>query len=190
MSPLTYFRIFRVLVLLSIIYFILIGLGSWKGRDFPQENELKYAEGIIQTHKDSEGNRGAVVVNVVELIDSNNQRTNYYCNYSAYFRIGMSQCINEKEISNHLGKPAKIGWYMQKDYLFFHNPYPQLVTLEVDGALVRDYHKSLEGVAYSNTKKKEFTWFFLIPCGVFFILLSCVDIFIIGFFNRNNDEHH
>ena len=184
-----YFRCVRALVVLFIIYFVFYGLGVWSGRDFPQEHELQYAEGIIQTHKDSEGNRGAVVVNVVELIDGNNQGTNYYCNYSAYFRIGMSQCINEKEISNYLGKPAKIGWYMQKDYLFFHNPYPQLVTLEVDGALVRDYHKSLERIAHDNKKDKEFISFFLIPLSVFFLLLSCIDIFI-GFFNRNNDEHH
>ena len=184
-----YFRCVRALFLLFIIFFVFVGFGIWKGRDFPQENELKYAEGIIQTHTDSAGSRGSVVVNVVELIDGNNQVTNYYCNYSAYFRIGLSECIDDKEISNYLGKPAKIGWYMQKDYLFFHNPYPQLVTLEVDRVLVRDYHKSLERVAYYNAKYKKFAWFIFFPLSVFLFLLSCVDIFIM-FFNRNNDEYH
>ena len=42
------------------------------------------------------------------------------------------------------------GWYMQKDYLCFSNPYRQLVSLEVDGKSVISYQETLARIKYKK----------------------------------------
>jgi hypothetical protein len=43
---------------------------------------------------------------------------------------------------DNANKPAKIGWYVSKPFLWYNNPYPQMVTLETEGQSLLSYEES------------------------------------------------
>ncbi|MDO4251268.1 MAG: hypothetical protein Q4C68_07135 [Moraxella sp.] len=109
-----------------------------KGRDFPKESELQYSEGILKTYSvrtSRGGSNNIIVLTPVGKMAG----TEYFCNYSAYTNLITSFCPQNKTLQPYLGKMAKIGWYYQPDFLWLSNPNPQLVTLEVDGEVIRSY---------------------------------------------------
>tara|TARA_R110000765_G_scaffold175983_1_gene280969 strand:- start:56 stop:616 length:561 start_codon:yes stop_codon:yes gene_type:complete len=115
-----------VILLLTWIGLIAWAILSWQGRDFPLESELNYSEGIVGSLDVGEGNHIFMLLDLSNL----NRKEVYGCSYSAFDTD--SSCFGKKYLEPIEGKKAVIGWYIQKDFLGFHNGIRQMVSLNVE----------------------------------------------------------
>ena len=82
----------------------------------------------------------------------NNTKENqvFGCSYSAYSTPSTSVCISKKYIEDYIGKKAIFGWYYQTDFFGFHNPIPQLVSINVDGKYIKSYEDTKKNFLKMN----------------------------------------
>lgn len=129
---------------------------------FPDESELQYTTGIfeIQTGGESE--------NYVWLKNThNNTRSQLFsCSYSPFSNGPTSSCGGLRNLAPYANNQVTIGWYMVEEFWGFTNDMPQLVTIEINGEVMRSYAHTAEKV---NTVKND-TIYFMLP-GLF--LLCC-----------------
>lgn len=112
----------------------------WEGRDFPKESEILYAEGMILASTIPSASRSGSRVGAMEICETTKECHSYYCGYSAYHTPSLQSCFdNYKNLKPYHKKQAKVGYYYQKDFLWFHNPHRQMVSLEVEGKVVKSY---------------------------------------------------
>lgn len=183
-----------MLAILSILFTICLGiymvtdsLSEIRGQDFPQINELKYSEGILRAYhqrfdeSDGDGTRDILMVRLLNQKSSDALLDNsYYCNYMSKHDPRTSFCLKEEDIFNHRKKYAKIGWYIPKPFLWHKNPYPQIVTLEVENKLILSYDFS----KYELEKKRKMDKIFYGIAIVFFggaCLFLCIYYWFIDY---------
>mgnify|MGYP000907661523 CR=1 FL=1 len=124
-----------------ISFFIVLNFLEWKGRDFPQESELRYSEGIITDTGFSMA---------IQSTEAPNQITVYGCSYNVFGLIDSGSCMDFKYLEPRLGKYATVGWYEQSSFLGVSNKLPQLVSLDVKGG------KEDLQITYEDTKSLIF----------------------------------
>lgn len=112
----------------------------WEGRDFPKASEILYAEGRLLAGKIPSASRSGSRVGTVEICESTKECYFYYCGYSAYHIPALQSCFdNYQNLKSHHRKQVKVGYYYQKDFLWFHNPNRQMVSLEIEGEIIKSY---------------------------------------------------
>ncbi|MBA6244139.1 MULTISPECIES: hypothetical protein [Psychrobacter] len=124
-----------------ISFFIALNFLEWQGRDFPQESELQYSEGIIT-------DTGFSIA--LQSIENPKQITLYGCSYNVFGFINTGSCMGPTYLEPRLGKYARVGWYHQPSFLGASNKLPQLVVLEVEGG-----EEDLQ-ITYEDTKSLVF----------------------------------
>ncbi|WP_066803879.1 hypothetical protein [Moraxella oblonga] len=110
---------------------------------FPDKSAIQYSEGTLKTIK-RRASRHHTVTDVVLVPFDSKVGTTYYCDYTAQHTAVSSSCLPEEKIAPYRNQSVRIGWYQKSDVLWFHNPHPQLVSLEVDGEVIRSYEYSLK----------------------------------------------
>lgn len=148
------------------------------GKGFPNENELIYETGYLKSRNDPYScNKGhCTYYPTTILTKSLNMATGqeYYCHYSYGRKVS---CFGEEFPNEYRNQPAKIGYYVQPDFLWYKDNTRQLVTLEVNGKMVIDYQESQERLY--NIQNPDY-WGFFIVMLVFFALCLSPIIFIWG----------
>lgn len=172
--------------IISIIFRLwLLGLWLWiivipvylqkEGVDnFPIKENIVYSDGILKTTK-RRINHHHTVIDIVIVPVGNKMGITYYCDYTAQHKARLSSCFLEEHITPYLNENVRVGWYKKDDVLWFHNPYPQLVSLEVDGKVIRSYEESL--VLAKNrigTFLKILLSFITIAWGIVYICISII----------------
>lgn len=103
---------------------------------FPEENELQYSTGIFNIEKAMRATNHVLL----SQIDNGNGYQVFSCSYSPFGNQRASTCGDDEYLEPYINKQATIGWYKVNSFLGFKNDIPQLVTLEVDGKVIRDYN--------------------------------------------------
>lgn len=134
-------KIHIIILLLTLCFFPSKLLLEWSGRNFPSKSELHYSEGTL----DYEG-FGVTL----KSIEEPSKKIVFSCHYAAFTTRDSGSCMDRKNIEPYLGKPAKIGWYFQSEFLGFENNFPQLVTLEVEREQKRSYKQTLKFTKDTN----------------------------------------
>lgn len=130
------------------VYLVGDNLASIRGGDFPKEHELQYSEGLLRARyvRLAKGRNSSREILLVSLSGQKSTKKPfsyiYYCNYDAKHSPNSSFCPKHKELLDNANKPAKIGWYVSKPFLWYNNPYPQMVTLDVEGQSLLSYEES------------------------------------------------
>ena len=70
----------------------------------------------------------------------------------------IQKCGGLKNLAPYINKEVTIGWYEVDDFLGFKNEMPQLVTIEMDGRIMRSYEHTAEKV---KTVKNDTIYLFL-----------------------------
>lgn len=133
---------------LSAWLFIIQPMSLKKGRYFPELSQVQYAEGTLKGY----AQRGAkgYQYSILTLTPSGTLKAQVYaCDYASSHRP-TDDCLDWTDLKPYLNQPARIGWYYQPDYLWFHNPHPQLVSLEVAGKTVRSYDDTKQNIEKYN----------------------------------------
>lgn len=142
---------YKIIIMMIKIWIVLMGLWfclirpflMWEGRDFPKETEILYAEGKLLASTIPSASRSGSRVGAMEICETAKECHSYHCGYSAYYLPSLQSCFNNyKNLKPYHRKKAKVGYYYQKDFLWFHNPYRQMVSLEVDGKPVDTYQNT------------------------------------------------
>lgn len=151
-------------------------ISKWgTGKGFPNENELTYETGYLKSRKDPYYcSRGHCKYYPTTILTKNlNMATGqeYYCHYN-YGRKEF--CFDTDFFKEYKNQPAKIGYYIQPDFLWYKDNTRQLATLEVNGKMVRDYQKSKE--ILEEMKKSDNLWLFMF----IFVLIGICFLFVFG----------
>ena len=148
--------LFVVIPSFLILAWVCVGrpMSSWPGRGFPAESEIQYSQGILKTQDEQVYHRSRTTRPTI-VLPGTYEHGSYYCGYASYHDPGLAVCLSGQELAPYINKPVTIGWYMQKDYLWFSNPYRQLVSLEVDGKTLISYQDTLDRIEikkYNNSQ--------------------------------------
>lgn len=115
------------------------------GRDIPPEQELHYISGVLKTVTVAKDKRSPI--KHISIYDkTNNKQLTIACGDHVFPRYLFTDCTHFEQ---YQGKQAKIGWYQQKDVLWFSNDIPQMATVEVEGNVIRSYYVTVD-MAKSN----------------------------------------
>lgn len=174
----------KTALLCSIPCFLLMscfGVITTQGWHVPNLDEVHYDEGIVKVVEIPKSKKGTVAH--IEIKTNDGRRLHLGCSYTAYYYINYSNCAKgkRKEFLNKVhGKNAKVGWYIQKPFLGFHNPYPQMISLQIDGNYVNDFEYDKKAIYLSDAWKR-----FLIGIMANFIIFSIMYILIYSLPNPN-----
>lgn len=136
---------------LSIAAFLLAavdGLLLGKFWYIPSPDDIHYSTGIVRVIK--EPSKRNTTVDHVLFKGADGQMMHLACSYSASYYARRSGCSygGRKEFYAEIhNKQAEIGWYIEKPFLGITNPYPQLISLKIEGK----QHRSLN---YKNRTMK------------------------------------
>ncbi|WP_066802618.1 hypothetical protein [Moraxella oblonga] len=181
-----------LLVLLELVFMPLIKIGN----HFPNENELLYESGYLKSYRHmyylSCGKRRNCDRELVEyampiLVQNPNSAHGheYFCDYGDTHKDG--RCFNSRYLPDeYKNQPAKIGYYIQPDFLWYHAPYRQLVTLEINGKTVRSYQDTVNLI---EQRKKTEWLLIMIFTALFGVVLLFVAIVAFIEIHHKNDNH-
>lgn len=143
-----------ILIVLSIaLLYMSLFKGLMTGYQFPTENELLYETGYLKSYSKTiyYSNRGGTKKYLTPIIvltksqDTPNGES-YHCNYDYGINDDKSNCFNARHLPKEYARQfAKIGYYVQPNFLWLKDDRRKLVTLEVNGKMIIDYE---------NTKQK------------------------------------
>ena len=102
----------------------------------PKESKLQYSTGIFEIEKAMQATNHVLL----RQIDNGYGYQVFSCSYSPFGNQRASTCGDDEYLEPYINKQATIGWYKVNSFLGFKNDIPQLVTLEVDGKVIRDYN--------------------------------------------------
>ena len=129
---------------------------------FPEKSELRYSTGIFEIQKAQESANYVLLKNT----DNNPHSQLFSCSYSPFSNGPASSCGGSKNLAPYINKEVTIGWYEVDDFLGFKNEMPQLVTIEMDGRVMRSYDHTASAV--KNVRRD--TIFVLLPL---LFILAC-----------------
>lgn len=117
---------------------------------FPSENEIQYKIGIFKTYKKNAGGGrgGPNIVTSIALVSDKGQITDFDCSYSALEQP--TYCFSAEQLANYRNQQAKIGYYHQKDFLWFSNKLPQIASLEINGKQIQSYQETKQKIKDTN----------------------------------------
>ena len=121
---------------------------------FPDKSKLQYTTGIFEIQKSGESENYILLKN----IHNNTHSQLFSCSYSPFSNGPTSSCGGLENLAPYVNKKVTIGWYEVDDFLGFKNDMPQLVTIEMDGRVMRSYAHTAEKV---NTVKNDTIYLFL-----------------------------
>ncbi|MGP5505629.1 hypothetical protein [Psychrobacter celer] len=136
----------------SVAFFIVMSAicaVQFPATDVPEKTEIQYSTGIFHIVTP------AKFVNHVDLsrIGGSNDSKVFSCAYNAISNGRQSTCGDTKFLQPYVGKEVTIGWYRQQPFLGFKNDMPQLVSIEMNGEIMRSYEqtaKTNDGLKYVN----------------------------------------
>ena len=143
------------LSLIIALGMFLLFTSRYEGMDFPKEYELNYTTGEFSIVKQPKG-RNHIRLN---YISGDHQSMLFTCGYSPFGNGESSSCGDTKFLEPYVNKMVKVGWYEQPDFLGFKNDTPQLVTIEVDGQVIRNYAE----VAKYIKEMRDINLYFFLP---------------------------
>lgn len=103
---------------------------------FPEESKLHYSTGVFEIEKAMQSTNHVLL----RQIDNGHSYQVFSCSYSPFGNQRASSCGDNKYLAPYVSKEVTIGWYNVDRFLGFENDIPQMVTLEVDGEVIRDYN--------------------------------------------------
>lgn len=141
--------IFILLLFLSFAILMTVDYGVLGyHRYIPQENELKYTEGILRKRLQKEAMGKGSSTYYYQIYDSNAKKyLDFSCDYTAVSRGSNGNCYFPEEYEN---TQVKVGWYQQPDFLMYSNDKLQIVILEKDGKQIRSYNRWLNKIRKNN----------------------------------------
>lgn len=142
-------KIYLIGYLLFVLFILFNTILPWKGRDFPNKAEILYSEGTINYNYQQDG-RSKRLLLILDNVNNTKEHQVFGCSYSAYSTPSTSVCISKKYIEDYIGKKAIFGWYYQTDFFGFHNPIPQLVSINVDGKYIKSYEDTKKNFLKMN----------------------------------------
>lgn len=168
------------------------------GNQFPHEHELLYESGYLKSYrhmyyldcgKGGNCDRELVEYAMPILVQHPNSAHGheYFCDYGDTHKDG--RCFKSRYLPDeYKNQPAKIGYYVQPDFLWYHAPYRQLVTLEINGKTVRSYQDTVDLIA----QRKETEWLiitlFIILFGIILLFVAIVAIVAFIEIHHKNDN--
>ncbi len=171
-----FFQLAKMFFIFMAIYATLDPIASKIGLDqFLNQQDFYYSEGIFTGH--FQRNKYGKYF-YIHLKDNQGNLTPYQCSHSAMDKKPRSTCLNvtHDEIKTYLNKPAKIAWLPQKDFLWFHNPYRQIVKLEIDGKVI-DMQKTIK----HNIEDSPIIRGFSVFLSIFIVISSISAYFLMDF---------
>lgn len=125
-------RLIMTIILFSAMFRTLI-IGFPIG--FPEEGELQYTTGVFETQRAMRSTNHVLL----KQIDSHNNYQVFSCSYSPFGNERSSSCGGKHYLEPYIGEKVTIGWYRVDKFLLFKNDMPQLVTIEINDKVVRNY---------------------------------------------------
>lgn len=125
-------RLIMTLILFSAMFRTLI-IGFPIG--FPEEDELQYTVGVFDTQRPMKSTNHVLLSQTSE----SNDPIVFSCSYSPFGNERSSSCGDKRYLEPYIGEKLTIGWYRIDKFLWFKNDMPQLVTIEINDKVVRDY---------------------------------------------------
>lgn len=144
-----------LIIALGLIYIV---ISNYQGIGFPKEHQLNYTIGVFSIVKQPQG-RNHVQLN---HISGKHKTMLFTCSYSPFGNPSTSSCGDTKFLEPYVNKVVTVGWYEQPDFLGFKNDTPQLVTIEVDGQVMRSYASRAEYIE----KTKKFDLYIFLPASL------------------------
>lgn len=137
--------------LLGTLSTIVVGLPV----GFPEENKLQYSTGIFDIEKAMQATNHVLLKQV-------NGSSNYQvfsCSYSPFGNQRSSSCGDKKYLQPYVDGAVTIGWYKIDKFLGFTNDIPQLVSIEMNGEVMRSY----EHTAKKVYQRRDSSFYILTP---------------------------
>ena len=131
---------------------------------FPEESKLQYSTGVFEIEKAMQATNHVLLKD----INGSNGYQVFSCSYSLFGNQRASSCGDNKYLAPYVNKEVTIGWYNVDRFLGFENDMPQMVTLEVDGELIRDYNYTFATISRVQNGRM----YVLAPLFLFMLLLS------------------
>lgn len=131
------------LVLTGILLTFLTSHQFWlSGRGFPKETQLQYDTGFLKSRYDKKECGSRCIEHYTVPILTKRPNTahgqSYHCDYN--YGVLRKRCFDNDNLPlEYRNKSAKIGYYIQPNFLWFKDNNKQLVTLEIDGKMIIDY---------------------------------------------------
>lgn len=146
--------ILRILMItLGLWLAVVRPMAAWQGRDFPDESEINYSEGTLKVERQRTG-KASTAYFIVVTPKNSLRGVNYYCSYAAYHELATAWCLRKEELEPYLNQQVRVGWYQQKSFLWFDNSHPQLVSLSVNGKIIRSYDDTLNLIKKNNDRAR------------------------------------
>lgn len=138
----------RVVTAVIAVFFIVIGVSicvlfpytQKKGIDFPKKSQVQYSEGVLKVNK-VYFKREVIPYIIIDNIT-------YACSYRIHNSPLSDKCLPYSQLEPYIGQYAKVGWYTQKKFLWYNNPYRQLVFLQINGKTLKSYEQIKSNVEY------------------------------------------
>lgn len=111
---------------------------------FPQENELNYYSGKIDTFEVSTSSKSSSSNTYLMFYDKKTKSIlEFSCSYSSIGNLGDNDCGSEADLNPYISKVVTVGWYKQDYLLELTNERLQMVTLSSEGNAIRSYEQTL-----------------------------------------------
>lgn len=128
-----------VLVILISLWFMTMTRMGWH---IPTTDEVYYNEGVVSVVRVYYSNKKNRWVEHIELKTDDGKLIHFGCSYTAYYYTQYSGCLFSEEYQDFVkkvhNKRGVVGWYVQKPFLGAKNPYPQIVSLNIEGKYAKD----------------------------------------------------
>lgn len=123
---------------------------------FPNANEIQYKTGVFKTYKKNAGGGrgGSNIVTSIALASDKGHITDFDCSYSALEQP--TYCFSIEQLTNYRNQQAQIGYYYQKDFLWFSNKLPQIASLEINGKQIQSYQETKQKIKETNKRNLPF----------------------------------
>lgn len=135
-----------------IIYLLLASFDlfvNYRGRDFPNQNQLQYATGTLYTEYIPPKGKSKSIFNVYLYFNDLGKNQVFECDYGGLDPDNITDC-NKNLIEPYDRQDVVIGWYQPKSILWYQPPVKQLVTLTVGNKQVISYQDTLATIPQKN----------------------------------------
>lgn len=129
-----------VILVVAGLIFILMPYTQRQNINFPEKNQIQYSEGVLKVNK-VYFKREVIPYIIIDNIT-------YACSYRIHNSPISDKCLPYSQLEPYIGQYAKVGWYTQKKFLWYKNPYRQLVSLQINGKTLKSYEQVKSNVEY------------------------------------------
>ncbi|MDO4896725.1 MAG: hypothetical protein Q3971_05110 [Moraxella sp.] len=164
-----------ILAILISLWFMTVTRPGWH---IPTPDEIHYDEGVVSVVRVYYSNKKNRWVEHIELKTDDGKLIHFGCSYTAYYYTQYSNCLFSEEYQDFVkqvhNKRGVVGWYVQKPFLGHNNPYPQLISLSIDGQYTKDLN--YDGIIARMHESRNL---FPILVVVIFVIWSMLFLFIV-----------